>query len=61
VSSYPFELAVLEEIFDFYRDRGVHLDQLRTGGGRFGCNKFLFTRHGFRFGYRPVMIAFPSA
>jgi 2-polyprenyl-6-hydroxyphenyl methylase/3-demethylubiquinone-9 3-methyltransferase len=44
VGGYPFEVAKPEDIFNFYRDRGFHLVQLQTCGGRLGCNQFVFTR-----------------
>ena len=39
---YPFEVARPEEIFSFFRDRGLMLSALRTCGGGKGCNEFLF-------------------
>jgi 2-polyprenyl-6-hydroxyphenyl methylase/3-demethylubiquinone-9 3-methyltransferase len=42
VGGYPYETAKVEEIFDFYRDRGFYLEYLRTGG--LGCNEFIFVR-----------------
>lgn len=44
VGGYPFEVASPEEIFNFYRDRGFHLDELQTCAGGLGCNQFVFTR-----------------
>jgi len=44
VGGYPFEVAKPEEIFDFYRQRGYHLERLRTEGGSLGCNEFVFQR-----------------
>lgn len=44
VGGYPFEVAKPEEIFDFYRDRGFRLDQLKTCAGGLGCNQFVFSR-----------------
>lgn len=44
VGGYPFEVAKPEEIFDFYRDRGFCLDQLRTCAGGLGCNQFVFQK-----------------
>src|SRR5579863_6653376 len=37
---YPFEVAKPEQIFDFYRQRGLVLEKLRTEGGDLGCNEF---------------------
>lgn len=44
VGGYPFEVARPEEIFDFYRARGLHLIRLKTSAGRHGCNEFVFAR-----------------
>lgn len=44
VGGYPFEVAKPEAILDFYRERGFHLTQLRTCGGRSGCNEFVFVK-----------------
>jgi 2-polyprenyl-3-methyl-5-hydroxy-6-metoxy-1,4-benzoquinol methylase len=44
VGGFPFEVAKPEEIFDFYRQRGFHLDRLVTCGGSLGCNQFVFRK-----------------
>lgn len=44
VGGYPFEVARPEQVFNFYRERGFRLDQLKTCGGGLGCNEFVFTR-----------------
>ena len=44
VGGYPFEVAKPEEIFDFFRDRGFRLLQMKTCGGGLGCNEFVFRR-----------------
>jgi 2-polyprenyl-3-methyl-5-hydroxy-6-metoxy-1,4-benzoquinol methylase len=44
VGGYPFEYARPEAIFDFYRARGFALMRLRTSGGAYGCNQFVFRR-----------------
>lgn len=44
IGGYPFEVASPEEIFRFYRDRGFTLRELKTCGGRHGCNQFVFER-----------------
>jgi len=44
VGGYPFEVAKPEEIFDFYRDRGFRMDQLKTCAGGHGCNEFVFVK-----------------
>ncbi|MDK9704692.1 MAG: class I SAM-dependent methyltransferase [Sulfuritalea sp.] len=46
IGGYPFEVARPEEIFRFYRDRGFSLDELKTCGGRHGCNEFVFSKAG---------------
>lgn len=43
LGGYPFEVARPEVIFDFYRERGLLLLQLRTDAGS-GCNEFVFQR-----------------
>jgi 2-polyprenyl-3-methyl-5-hydroxy-6-metoxy-1,4-benzoquinol methylase len=42
VGGYPFEVASPEEIFHFYRERGFSLRELKTCGGKHGCNQFVF-------------------
>lgn len=42
---YPFEVAVPEAVFSFFRERGFILDRLVTRQG-IGCNEFVFTRVG---------------
>lgn len=42
LGGYPFEVAKPEDIFSFYRDRGLVLARLKTCGGRLGCNEFVF-------------------
>jgi 2-polyprenyl-6-hydroxyphenyl methylase/3-demethylubiquinone-9 3-methyltransferase len=44
VGGYPFEVATPEEIIDFCRERGFTLRRLRTVGGGYGCNEFVFER-----------------
>lgn len=44
VGGYPFEVARPEAIVRFYRDRGFVLHELKTCGGRHGCNEFVFVR-----------------
>jgi len=41
---YPFEVAKPEQIFDFFRRRGLVLARLRTEGGDSGCNEFVFSK-----------------
>jgi 2-polyprenyl-3-methyl-5-hydroxy-6-metoxy-1,4-benzoquinol methylase len=44
VGGYPFEVARPEAIFRFYRDRGFTLQEMKTCGGRHGCNELVFIR-----------------
>ena len=42
LGGYPFEVAKPEAVFHFFRDKGFVLEQLKTCGGRSGCNEFVF-------------------
>lgn len=44
VGGHPFETARPEEVLAFLRPRGFELVNLRTVGGRLGCNEFVFAR-----------------
>lgn len=44
VGGYPYEFATPDEIFDFYRDRGFTLANMKCGGVGLGCNEFVFER-----------------
>jgi hypothetical protein len=44
IGGYPFEVALPEKIFDFYRERGFELLRLTTAAGGWGCNQYLFRR-----------------
>jgi 2-polyprenyl-3-methyl-5-hydroxy-6-metoxy-1,4-benzoquinol methylase len=44
VGGYPFEVAKPEEIFFFYRDRGLVLNTLKTCAGGIGVNQYVFLR-----------------
>lgn len=44
IGGYPFEVASPEAVFEFYRVRGFELLSLKTCGGRWGCNEFVFRR-----------------
>lgn len=44
VGGYPFEVSRPEQVFDFVRARGFHLEKLQTCGGGLGCNQFVFTK-----------------
>jgi 2-polyprenyl-6-hydroxyphenyl methylase/3-demethylubiquinone-9 3-methyltransferase len=42
IGGYPFEVARVDEIFEFYRRRGLTMTHLTTTAG-LGCNDFVFT------------------
>jgi len=42
VGGYPYEFATPDEIFEFYRERGFTLINLKCGGVGLGCNEFVF-------------------
>jgi 2-polyprenyl-3-methyl-5-hydroxy-6-metoxy-1,4-benzoquinol methylase len=44
VGGYPFEVATPELVFDFYRERGFSLIQMKTCGGGLGCNQFVLVK-----------------
>lgn len=44
VGGYPFEVAVPERIFEFYKRRGFSLSKLKTDAGGLGCNEYVFVR-----------------
>ena len=44
VGGYPYEVATPEEIFDFYRQRGFALVQMKCGKVGLGCNEFVFRK-----------------
>lgn len=44
VGGYPFEVAAPDAVFRFCRDRGLALTNLKTCGGKLGCNEFVFER-----------------
>jgi 2-polyprenyl-6-hydroxyphenyl methylase/3-demethylubiquinone-9 3-methyltransferase len=46
VGGYPFEFATPEQIFSFYRKKGYMLQQLKTCGGGYGCNEYVFKKLG---------------
>jgi 2-polyprenyl-3-methyl-5-hydroxy-6-metoxy-1,4-benzoquinol methylase len=46
VGGYPFEFATPEQIFSFYREKGYMLQQLKTCGGGYGCNEYVFKKLG---------------
>ena len=46
VGGYPFEFATPEQIFSFYKKKGYMLYQLKTCGGGYGCNEYVFKKLG---------------
>lgn len=44
VGGYPHEVAKPEQVFDFFRQRGFHLERLRTHGASIAANEFVFCR-----------------
>ncbi|MFL2814783.1 MAG: class I SAM-dependent methyltransferase [Candidatus Puniceispirillales bacterium] len=44
LGGYPFEVSTPSDIFDFYKLRGFTLTNLKTVGGKLGCNEFVFYR-----------------
>ena len=44
LGGYPFEVSTPSEIFNFYKLKGFTLTNLKTVGGKLGCNEFVFCR-----------------
>ncbi len=44
LGGFPFEVAKPEQIVRHYRERGYILTNMKTVGGRNGCNEFVFQR-----------------
>ena len=44
LGGYPFEVAKPELVFRFFKQRGFQLENLRTCGGKMGCNEYLLKR-----------------
>jgi 2-polyprenyl-6-hydroxyphenyl methylase/3-demethylubiquinone-9 3-methyltransferase len=44
IGGWPFEVASPEEVFRFYRDRGLILTELKTCAGKHGCNEYVFQK-----------------
>lgn len=45
LGGYPFEVAKPEQIFVFFKSKNFSLMNLKTCGGRLGCNEFVFKKH----------------
>jgi SAM-dependent methyltransferase len=46
VGGYPYEVATVDEVFDFYKAKGFTLTRLKSGGVGLGCNEFVFEKLG---------------
>ena len=46
VGGYPYEVATVDEIYDFYTERGFKLRKIKSGKVGLGCNEFVFEREG---------------
>jgi 2-polyprenyl-3-methyl-5-hydroxy-6-metoxy-1,4-benzoquinol methylase len=44
VGGYPYEVATVDQIFDFYKERGFALRKIKSGGVGLGCNEFVFEK-----------------
>ena len=44
VGGFPYEVATVDEIFEFYKQRGFTLTKVTTGGVGLGCNEFVFQK-----------------
>ena len=44
IGGYPYEVATVDEIFEFYKAKGYLLTKLKAGGVGLGCNEFVFER-----------------
>ena len=42
LGGYPYEVAKADAVFDFFRDRGLKLQRLKTVGGGSGNNEYVF-------------------
>ena len=44
VGGWPFEVAKPEQVIKFLQERGFSLVELKTCGGKMGCNEFVFQK-----------------
>lgn len=44
LGGYPFETAKPEQVFSFFHQKRLVLDNLITAGGKMGCNEFVFRK-----------------
>lgn len=45
VGGYPFEVAMPDEIFEFFQKKEFALIKLKTCAGGRGCNEFVFLKN----------------
>lgn len=45
VGGFPYEVATVDEIFEFYKVRGFSLTKIKSGCAGLGCNEFVFDRN----------------
>ncbi len=46
VGGFPYEVASVDEIFDFCKERGFNLTKVKSRGVGLGCNEFVFEKRG---------------
>jgi hypothetical protein len=46
IGGYPFEVATPDAIVRFCQIRGFEVTNVKSVGGRMGCNEFVFARGG---------------
>ena len=44
LGGYPFEFSSPDKIFKYYMSKGFQLINLKTVGGKLGCNEFVFNK-----------------
>ncbi len=44
VGGFPYEVATVDEIFEFYKAKGFTLQKIKSGGAGLGCNEFVFEK-----------------
>lgn len=44
LGGYPFEVSTPKQVFDYFRQREFELTQIKTVGGRHGCNEYVFLK-----------------
>lgn len=44
VGGFPYEVATVDEIFEFYKKRGFRMTKVISGGVGLGCNEFVFKK-----------------